>query len=100
MKLRMAREQTTELDVTDFEATVMCMDWVGFTDGGLYKGFHGRVTILSAKEAVGFEPTGHNSANWFARVAGETTTVNLMGCQVRAVVQGSAPTHRDFLTVP
>ena len=85
------------LNVTNVNATIITMD---FTDGGLYKGFHGKVTIYSATEAVGFEPTGHNSANWFARIVGPTSAITLMGCQVRAIVEGPAPATRDYLIVP
>ena len=88
------------LNVTDLAATVVCMDWIGYTDGGLYRGFHGKVSVYSAQDAVGFEPTGHNSANWFARVVGPTSAVTLMGCQVRAFIEGPAPTTREFLILP
>lgn len=85
---------------TERRATVICMDWFSYTDGSLYKGFHGIVTVAAAEEVVGFVPTGHNSANWFATVKGTETTVHLMGCQVRAIVEEPPPTHRDYLIVP
>lgn len=89
-----------KLGATEVEATVITMEWISVLDGCMYRGFHGRVTVLSAEDAVGFVPTGHNSANWIARIAGDTTTVTLMGCQVRAIVEGAAPTSREFQIVP
>lgn len=76
------------LNVKDFDGTVVTMDWVRMPDGRMYSGFRGKVTILSAEEAVGWVPTGHNSANWMARITGKRTSVNLMGCQVRVVIEG------------
>jgi hypothetical protein len=78
------------LSVKDFDGIVITMDWIRMPDSRQYTGFAGKVTALSAKEAVGWEPTGHNSANWLVRVAGPTSSINLMGCQVRLVIEGSA----------
>jgi hypothetical protein len=40
---------------------------------------HGKVSIMSAEDAAGFIPTGHNSANWIARIEGPTAAVTVMG---------------------
>ena len=83
------------------EGVVIAMDWIRMPDGRSYLGFRGDIHILSAEDAVGFTPTGHNSANWFARVVGPKTTVNLMGCQVRVVLEGDHPdANTDIYTVP
>lgn len=83
-----------------FTGTVICMDWVDFIDGALYKGFWGDVTIIAAEEVVGFVPTGHNSANWIARITGDEHTITLMGCQVRAIIEGNPPSTASMLRVP
>lgn len=91
-----------KLNVDGFEGIVMTMDWVTTPDGRLVRGYRGNVRILSAKAAAGFEPTGHNTANWLARIEGPMTSVNLMGCQVRQVFEGdlSAWDTREICVVP
>lgn len=94
-----------KLDVVDFSGVVIAHEWLTMPDGRLYRGVRGQVTVMSAQEAVGFEPTGHNSANWLARVQGPTVSVNLMGCQVRAVLEGppdalDAMGMQDIFRVP
>jgi hypothetical protein len=81
--------KTPDLDVkTPFQGVVVTMDWVRMPDGKAYMSFRGMVSIMSAEDAVGWVPTGYNSANWLARVQGPTMSINLMGCQVRAVLEG------------
>ena len=83
------------------QGIVITMDWVRMPDGRSYLGFQGLVHILSAEDAVGFTPTGHNSANWFARIVGPKSAVNLMGCQVRAVLEGEClDANTDIYAVP
>lgn len=89
-----------KLNVVDFAGTVVTMDWIRMPDGRMYSGLAGRISIFSAKEAVGWEPTGHNSANWMARIQGAKTSVNLMGCQVRAVIEGDTASCGDIYVVP
>lgn len=92
------------LDVKDFRGIVQLHDWFRAPDGKMYLAIAGKVTILSAKEAVGWEPTGHNSANWLARIAGDSSSINLMGCQVRLVYEGEIANpelrHPDTYYVP
>jgi hypothetical protein len=92
-----------KLNVEGFDGIVNTMDWVTMPDGEMYKSIRGKVSILSAQDAVGFEPTGHNSANWIARIDGPKSTVTLMGCQVRSVIDGDLsvwPVRKDTLVVP
>lgn len=86
-----------------FDGIVIAMDWVAMPSGRLYKAFAGKVQVLSAEAAVGFTPTGHNSANWLARISGTSAAVTLMGCQVRAVLSGDISAfdaNADTLEVP
>lgn len=84
------KNEGPRLNVDGFVGTVMCMDWVYMPDGRLYRGIHGTISAMSDVEAVGWEAKGHNTANWLARIAGRTSSVNLMGCQVRMVIEGPA----------
>lgn len=80
---------------------VMAMDWVRMPDGRAYLGFQGDIGVASAKETLGWEPTGHNSANWFCRIVGKSTSVFLMGCQVRLVLENANPeSTTDIYVVP
>jgi hypothetical protein len=69
-----------------FQGTVALKDW--FADpisGRTIRGITGKVTVMEAKDMIGFDP-GKSEANWVARVEGETTSYNFPGCQVRAVI--------------
>ena len=71
---------------------LLLMDWMTYPiDGASYLGFHGKLTVYSDSEAVGFEAKGHNTANWLARIEGETESLTVMGCQVRGFYQGFEP---------
>ena len=72
--------------------TIILMDWIEDVDGRDVKGYYGLVSVGTDKEVVGFEATGHNSANWVARIEGPTgDVITVMGCQVRAFREGAAP---------
>jgi hypothetical protein len=66
-----------------FYGTVILKDWTEGPDGDQYKGFTGLVSILKDEEIVGFKSEGNNNANWVARVEGPTTSVTILGCQIR-----------------
>lgn len=69
-----------------FAGTVALKDW--FLDpisGRTVRGVMGTVTILEAKDMIGFD-TGKSEANWIARVEGPGTSYNFPGCQVRCVL--------------
>lgn len=70
-------------------------------EGRQYIGFYGKVSILSDMDLVGFNVSGGES-NWAARVAGETSSVNILGCQIRLVYEGhiAVPRVQDFFIVP
>ena len=92
------------LNVKNFHGCVVLHDWMRLPNGRMAIGFIGRVTVMSDTEAVGFEAKGHNSANWLARVEGATSSVNVLGCQIRGVIEGPAreqpPGVSDFYVVP
>lgn len=71
--------------------TLVLHDWLTF-NGVPFKGFHGELTILGDTNVLGFEAKGHNTANWFAQIKGETASITVLGCQVRAFIQGEEPT--------
>lgn len=80
-----------KLNVDAFPGVVVTMDWIRMPGGQLFGSFKGTVSVMSANEAVGWEPTGHNSANWLVRIHGPKASVNLMGCQVRLILEGDHP---------
>ena len=84
----MPRDKPT-LTATDFEGTVFLKHYLHFLDGRQYVAFHGRCTVYSDKDAVGFEAKGGETANWIVRVEGARGSMNILGCQIRAVYQGS-----------
>jgi hypothetical protein len=71
--------------------TLILMDWMEDVDGREVKGFYGKVFVAADEDVVGFKATGHNTANWVARVEGQGTAITLMGCQVRAFREGPMP---------
>ena len=80
--------------------TLILMDWLEDTDGRDVKGFYGKVSVGTDQEVVGFAATGHNTANWVARVDGPTESITVMGCQVRAFREGSPPPiHSQYATL-
>lgn len=50
-------------------------------DGSAYQGVIGTITVVPAKDAMGFD-VNNRDANWIAIVEGETTQVVLPGCTV------------------
>lgn len=83
----------TKFTTEKFQGTVVLKDW--FADplsGRTIKGMMGRVTILEAKEMIGFDP-GKSEANWIARVEGPASSYNFPGCQVRCVLDH--PDHTE-----
>ena len=68
-----------------FSGIVVCKDWILAPDGENYMAFEGTVTIVHDEQAIGFKVRG-NDTNWMARIAGKSgMTINILGCQVRAV---------------
>jgi hypothetical protein len=87
--------------ITDnFDGVVVLKQWMHYVDGRQYIGFAGKVSILSDEQAVGLKVTGGES-NWIARVQGPTSSINLLGCQIRGVHEGPvASLPSDFRSVP
>lgn len=90
------------LTIEKFKGSVVLKQATPWMDGRSYWGFTGTVSVLEGKDALGFEVK--DDSNWFARIEspdGEGS-INVPGCQVRAVVQGEydAPANNGFLTVP
>lgn len=80
----------TSLNATDFDGHVSTKHGVTAPDGRAYWVFLGKVSILSAKDALGFDVNTADS-NWIARIEspdGERS-MNIPGCQVQSVGQGS-----------
>lgn len=72
--------------------TLILMDWMEDIDGRDVKGFYGKLLVGNDEEVVGFKATGHNTANWVARVEGpQGDAITIMGCQVRAFREGHPP---------
>jgi hypothetical protein len=75
------------LQVKGFKGTVITHNWIRGLDGVEYDQFYGTISVLSDTEVVGFEAKGHDTANWIARIEGETSSYNIMGCQVKCIIQ-------------
>jgi len=71
--------------------TVFLMDgqWLRFIDGVAYQAFTGVIELHKDAEVLGFETNGRVQANWFLTIRGERTSLNIFGCQVRAVLEHS-----------
>lgn len=80
--------------------TVHLMDWMSSARGQV-RGLRGNIQIVSDEEGVGFRARGANSANWLAKVSGETETWHIFGCQIRAITEHpvGAPELVDTLVV-
>lgn len=91
-------------NMTKFEGCVVLKDWMLMPDRERsYKGFCGIVSIIQANEMTGFD-VGKNEANWIARIENENgdESVNIPGCQIRAVLQGSnyrSTNSPEFITL-
>lgn len=85
-----------------FYGSVVLKDWLRERDGRQHIGITGKISILQDVDLVGFRAKG-NESNWVARVDGETESVTILGCQVRAVIthvpDGDVATL-DYLVVP
>ena len=72
--------------------TLILMDWIEDVDGRDVKGYYGTVSVGTDEEVVGFKASGHNTANWVARVEGpQGAAITIMGCQVRGFREGPPP---------
>lgn len=71
-----------------FYGTVHLMDWMKSPIGQV-NSIRGNVEIISDEQGVGFRARGHNTANWMARITGDSPDEvwNIFGCQVRSIVQ-------------
>ena len=65
-------------------AAVTFDDWIYAPDGQTYRVAFGPVTIVQAKDFLGFAPKG--SANWFARVGDGDRAVLLAGCRIHQAI--------------
>ncbi len=72
--------------IEKFWGIVASAEWFD-TIGGHFRSFAGEVTLYPATQLVsGWEPGGRY-ATWVAEIAGPTSTVYVMGCQVRAITR-------------
>lgn len=53
-------------------------------DGHWYRAAIGPVTLIRAKDVLGFEP--RNSANWFAQIGFEGKAVLIAGCRIHYAI--------------
>lgn len=74
-------------DPTGFDGIVQMKHFMLMPDGKQYIGAAGKVTFVTDMEMVGFEVKGGETANWLLRVDGPGGSLNILGCQVRAVHQ-------------
>ena len=84
-------------DAKDFTGIVNLKHYTIMPDGKQYIAIAGQVSALSDKEVVGFEVKGGDTANWILRVDGPSSSVNILGCQVKLVHQydGGLPDNLD-----
>lgn len=61
-------------------AAVQSDDWMFGPDGQQYRVAFGPVSVIRAKDILGFEPK--NSANWFVQVGYGDKAVLIAGCRV------------------
>lgn len=64
-------------------------DWFFAPDGQQYRTAFGPVTVLRAKDLLGFEPK--NSANWFAQVGYGDGAILMAGCRIHYAMLTSKP---------
>lgn len=91
----------TDFKTTDFDGALLLKHYMADPDGQQYIGYSGKVSILAAKEMLGFEVTGQET-NWVARVEGPSgQSVNFPGCQVRGVfVDCGEPRQNGYKVLP
>lgn len=98
----------SDFDIKNFPGIVHLKDWLQMPDGKAYLAIAGRCSVISDEEMLGFK-VGRAESNWLVRVeGGEGGSVNILGCQVRAVsvlppLQPGAEyvnSNRDFYWVP
>jgi hypothetical protein len=85
-----------------FNGTVLLKEWRATLDGRSARGFTGRVSILTAQEAVGFEVNDRDS-RWLAKIEGPTQTYWFPGCEVAGVVEhplGNSGVASEHCIVP
>lgn len=69
------------------QGAVILKDWLTVpTTGRQVKAVAGVIEVLHQDGLVGFHVKG-NESNWVARVTGLSTTVYVLGCQIRAFVE-------------
>jgi hypothetical protein len=90
----METKEKSNLVVQGFYGTVVLKDWLRWGDDKQYLGFYGRIYIYQDKEVVGFTVRG-NDSNWIARIQGATSSVNVMGCQVRGIITSNQEPDAD-----
>lgn len=71
-----------------FEGCVVLKEWIPSPGGNTYNTVLGKITILQDVDMVGFKVSDRES-NWLARVEGSFGSVNILGCQIRAIFQHS-----------
>lgn len=82
---------------------VVLNDWIMIPSGGQVMAVVGRLALVT-KETLGVSEVGSRDSTWALAVAGEQSTMLVLGCQVRAVLTlaDAAPERlcRDYWEVP
>lgn len=71
----------------EFAGVVQLKHYAMMPDGKQYIGIAGSCSVISDEEMVGFEVKGGDTANWVMRIDGPTSSVNVLGCQIRMAHQ-------------
>lgn len=82
-----------------FQGAVILKSSFWDLSGKPYMGVIGTCTVVKDTDMVGFETKG-TEANWLIRVEGQRRSVNLLGCQIRGVIEGTLdqdPLGREYL---
>ncbi len=71
-----------------FKGIVHLKEWIKLSNGKMYNGIYGWITVLTAIEAAGFNP-GDKEANWLVVVCEDESPsedsdhITINGCQIR-----------------
>lgn len=69
-----------------FKGIVQLKEWWAWHNGKSYRAIAGLVSVVRDEDIVGFKAQSHES-NYVIKVAGDTETVYILGCQYRGVVK-------------
>ena len=81
----MSEQKKPVLNPQGFKGTVLTKEWLRYHTGRQYAGFFGTVYIYQDKE-LGLSVRG-NESNWMVRIQGATESMNILGCQIRGIIE-------------